>query len=79
MSMPSKKALDAAHGTYKRTGKLWPTEEIVYAAHDPALGLDRSVCLRDVLEALRQRTFAAERSTWGQAADFIEREFGGES
>lgn len=41
------------------------------AAHDPALGLDRSVCLRDVVEALRSQFGVTNR-----AADWLQREFG---
>lgn len=47
-------------------------------AHDPALGLDRSVCLRDVVEALKARH--PERGPGEHhAAEFLEREFGGAS
>lgn len=60
------------------------------AAHDPALGLGRSVCLRDVVEAFREaqqgwvdpgmsdgaKARAMERMG-DLAAAFIEREFGG--
>lgn len=46
------------------------------AAHKPELGLDRSVCLRDVIDALRgpegQGYFAGAR----EVAEFLEREFG---
>lgn len=44
------------------------------AAHDPSLGLDRSVCLRDVVELFRamENGFISRHG----AADLIEREFG---
>lgn len=48
------------------------------AAHDPALGLDRSVCLRDVVEALKAR-HPERGSGEHHAAEFREREFGGAS
>jgi hypothetical protein len=38
----------------------------------------RAQAIRDVVEALQSRKLAAERSTWGQAADFILRTFGGD-
>jgi hypothetical protein len=34
---------------------------LVNAAHDPALGLDRSVCLRDVVDALEREASVAAR------------------
>lgn len=51
------------------------------AAHDPALGLDRSVCLRDVVEALRgmpgsyRDVSRSAAGHWGSAAGHLEREF----
>jgi hypothetical protein len=47
-------------------------------AHDPALGLDRSVCLRDVLLWLRETSDpdAPYDAYCNIAADLIEREFG---
>lgn len=55
---------------------------VLDAAHDPALGLDRSVCLRDVAVAVRYaaghiRTMSKDQAC-GDMADFIEREFGDE-
>jgi hypothetical protein len=49
MSGPSEKAIQAALAM-DEVGCL----EALEAGHDPALGLDRSVCLRDVVEALRR-------------------------
>lgn len=43
------------------------------AAHSPALGLDRSVCLRDVVEALRDSMHWSEDNAY---ADFIAQKFG---
>lgn len=69
MTGPSEKAIQAAE-------KVWShrvAAQAVRAAHDPSLGLDRSVCLRDVVEALRERgAFLSHESP----ADFIEQEFG---
>jgi hypothetical protein len=89
MSGPSDKAV----GITRRVGEIATTlqadkqnlpalcEEAVHAAHDPALGLDRSVCLRDVVEALRDRwepgAWVGNYRTVNDAADFVEREFGG--
>lgn len=60
---------------------------ILAAAHDPALGLDRSVCLSDVVTAAREQADAALAKgnrtqsligyTLGEFADFLERGFGG--
>jgi hypothetical protein len=56
--------------------------DALVAAHDPALGLDRSVRLRDVVEALREVAANANymsgdvRTGLPLAADFIAREFG---
>lgn len=44
------------------------------AAHDPALGLDRSVCLRDVVEASRTAWCGGKLM-----AEFLEQEFGGDA
>lgn len=43
------------------------------AAHGPALGLDRSVCLRDVVDALRDSMHWSEDDAY---ADFIAQKFG---
>lgn len=61
-------------------------EDMLNAAHDPALGLDRSVCLRDIVEALRKHDLPegheyrwlhiAYATEMDDAADFIEHEFG---
>lgn len=48
------------------------------AAVEAAAPLIRAQAIRDVVEALQSRKLAAERSTWGQAADFILRTFGGD-
>ena len=78
---PSDKAIVAA----TTRGGRWPTYstavlDIVNAAHDSALGLDRSVCLRDVAEALRAEARDLRDGYWDgvrYAADFIEWQFGG--
>lgn len=85
MSDPSDKAVQAAQGLlvwddyWMETVAAGSAKEILSAAHDPALGLDRSVCLRDVVERLRSQdagVWTAEHLH--STADFIEREFGGE-
>lgn len=85
MSGPSDKAERAAQTAL--SGKGTPPSYVsraLYAAHDPALGLDRSVCLRDVVEAIRNEgakegSDLALADHYYSAADFIEREFGGGS
>lgn len=86
MSGPSDKARKAAVDAYDHN-LSHPVTTALKAAHDSALGLDRSVCLRDVVEALR--TYEGEeiagapfpQTNYDQeiVADFIEREFGGGS
>jgi hypothetical protein len=51
MSRPSQKALRAARQAEHNGGDA---AVILDAAHDQALGLSRSVCLRDVLELLEE-------------------------
>ncbi len=81
MGEPSDKAVDAAYGVLTRAGEVGPTGGQVWralkAAHDPALGLDRSVRLRDVVEALRADIRWDPDGCKEKAIDFIEREFGG--
>lgn len=74
---PSEAAIDAA--VQLRNDWAWrgSSEELLHAAHDPALGLDRSVCLRDVVDKLDELgcvTFDGER-----ADHEIEQEFTTES
>lgn len=56
MTGPSDKAVEAAWRTYHDFEQILETlmEDALSAAHDPALGLDRSVCLRDVIEVLQK-------------------------
>ena len=81
MSGPSDKARGAADRSLPLDMPI--TRANVQAAlddaHDPALGLDRSVCLRDVVEALREHGRLRNFPKYGgvSAVDFIEREFGG--
>lgn len=71
MSSPSPKAIDAANAVDDMD-----VSEALSAAHDPALGLDRSVCLRDVIEALEGRGY---RDIIGHdASDYIAVTLGGE-
>lgn len=48
--------------------------DLLAAAHDPALGLDRSVCLRDVVDALHEYESASQASL--TADEFVEMRFG---
>lgn len=79
---PSDKAREAFHRAENVSMNVGSAthDEMLDAAHDPALGLDRSVCLRDVVEALRAGADAkdpnADAFWFRESADFIEREFG---
>jgi hypothetical protein len=81
MSGPSLKAVEAAQRAesvaYAKHNP-YPWREALTAAHDPALGLERSVCLRDVVEAMERRADEGGNLGWACAltAIFIEREFG---
>jgi uncharacterized protein YijF (DUF1287 family) len=91
---PSEKAVEAARNNFKQAmsqglGRLTQATDAFDAAfrraHDPALGLQRSVCLADVVEALRSQRIpdgtldGKPLATSGVYADFIERRFGGQS
>jgi hypothetical protein len=79
VSGPSEKAMEAAVECSRPGTPRGDVISTVLGAHDPALGLDRSVCLRDVVEALLSKGRAGESalySTYGIAGEFIEREFG---
>lgn len=82
MSGPSEKATDAASdalsahetsgwyaGIYSSVDRL--ADDALAAAHNPSLGLDRSVCIRDVVEFLRGRDTLDAR----HFADVLAREF----
>jgi hypothetical protein len=75
MSGPSEKADEYARAHWANPDVKNIASISVRKAHDPALGLDRSVCardfLRDVVEALRE-----DERGW-EFADFIEFKFGG--
>jgi hypothetical protein len=66
--------LDAVEAKYPNE-RSW-VHHVLSVAHDPSLGLDRSVCLRDVIEALRA---VPKRSpnlrAYSTAADLLERDF----
>jgi len=78
MSGPSAKAIEFAeaamtehfHGPWGGHVSL-----TLNAAHSPKLGLDRSICLRDVIEWLR--TDDGPTMPDHETANSIEREFGG--
>lgn len=88
VSGPSQAALDhSCADQYDIFGDGAPSyspelEAAVKLAHDPVLGLDRSVCLRDVVEWLRERDAEqrkaglVECNSPGIYADVVEREFG---
>jgi hypothetical protein len=75
---PSEAAQQAAYAATQRDDGLIPVSDLALtfeALHDPALGLDRSVCLRDVVNALRQEDPSALKGFW-PALHFIEDQFG---
>jgi hypothetical protein len=77
VSGPSEKAQQAAYAATQDFAGMIPLGTLALtfeATHDPALGLDRSVCLRDVVERVRREEGAMG---YHDTADFIEREFGG--
>lgn len=82
MSVPSAKAIEAANRAFGPS-PLDPPDDmrtVLEAAHDSALGLDRSVCLRDVVEALGGEWAKGRLTNWEtqqDAAIYIERKFGG--
>jgi hypothetical protein len=52
---PSERAIEAAERVAADWSTSWPeemTQNFADAFHDPRLGLDRSVCLRDVLDTI---------------------------
>jgi hypothetical protein len=63
-------------GGFAHSGGL---ADALIAAHHPSLGLDRSVCLRDVVQALWARGCELGDLTWNpeEPAAFIEHVFGG--
>lgn len=62
------------------TRQWFSVRDALDAAHDPALGLDRSVCLREVVEALQRRAHepGVGISATVAAASFLQRHFTGE-
>jgi hypothetical protein len=69
----SERSLEAAALAYPGNDADLLVDALI-AAHDPALGLDRSVCLRDVVEA-RDRVHQNGHAWGDYAAGLIEREF----
>lgn len=73
---------------WKETARVI-SKSVLDAAHDPELGLGRSVCLRDVLEALRNHDRPEDDPDWylhisyavelEDAANFLVREFAAEA
>ena len=80
MSGPSDKAKLRGTQTINTGWELGGTDTakvadcVLRSAHDPALGLDRSVCLRDVVEFLRPFTGRMYGEGCDCAAE-VEREF----
>lgn len=77
---PSEPAAAAAQDVeWRQEGHMTQTLlDALDAAHDPALGLDASICKRDVVALLRSRV-APPGATGGlPAADWLEREWGGD-
>lgn len=77
MSGPSDKAVSAAivAGALAGVPNSITLRASLDAAHKTALGLDRSVCLHDVVESLRGYDDGTNHD-YAVAAGFIEREFG---
>lgn len=51
--------------------------DALIAAHDPMLGSDRSVCLRDVIEALEE-AYHPQNPSQMHPADFVTKRFKGD-
>ena len=88
MSGPSEKAIEAGEKAldnkgYRSEMPWFVGEEVVplalAGAHDPALGLDRSVCLRELIGWLRDRDSVGQEwiSATTGVAELIEEKFGG--
>lgn len=84
MSGPSDKAVEHARDLDSDFGGRDEdvTREVLDLAHDPALGLDRSVCLRDVVEVVRMWSnkdpeVANTARNAGGVVGLIEQVFGG--
>jgi hypothetical protein len=66
--LPSEKAVEAAYSwTAVTERQQLIIRDALAAAHDPALGLDRSVCLRSAADALREMG----GDIWEEAADIL--------
>lgn len=76
---PSEKAIEAVVVHMSGSGD-WSkaVPGILAAAHDPALGPDRSVCLRDVVDKLNDYANAHRNPQALWFASFLLQEFGGE-
>jgi hypothetical protein len=73
-------AVNALEARTKADVALEDLSEAFDALHDPALGLDRSVCLRDVIDLLREASGEDERGTFNATAlsvtaDWLERKW----
>lgn len=79
MSGPSERALAAAERAIDEPHALGATAYVaIGAAHDPALGLDGSICKRDVVTWLRElRPFGKRLILTDDVVREFEREFGG--
>lgn len=82
VSAPSDKAVERGDDYVRRVREggvhrpivIGDPQRILDLAHDPALGLDRSVCLRDVVEFAARFQFEEDVP---YVAGLIAREFGG--
>lgn len=72
---PSERAVGAVTERFREHAPtaFW-VRKCLEEAHDPALGLDRSVCLRDVVDALHEYESASQVSL--TADEFVEMRFG---
>jgi hypothetical protein len=65
---------DTANGAWLYGESRSKARTVLAAAHDPALGLDRSVCLRDVVAFLERKGQFITGSVYGAAGE-VERAF----
>jgi hypothetical protein len=68
-------ATAAASDGYALDGAAGILAKALAAAHDPALGLDRSVCLRDVVEFVEKLGSVSASRRESRVAEAIAREF----
>lgn len=69
-------ALEASAYAYPGNDAALLAESLI-ACHHPDLGLDRSVCLRDIVEAIAMTAYDGQIAR-NRAVHFLRREFGGD-